>query len=292
MKERFPKPARRLKLVIDPGNGAAAGFVTELFSEMGLDVIPLNDTPDGLFPGRNPEPKEDTLSGTIEFLKRQNADLAICFDGDADRVVFGDGQGFLGFNEMIAFISRQVINQTGKKTIATTVETGILLDLAVKDLGGKVVRGKVGDVNVAYLARELDAALGVEAVGVYIIPAVGYYPDSIFATLVLLNSIKDAAEIRQFFQTLPHLFFTKDKVACPDQAKEAVMAQIKEKSQIFAASRVNDLDGLRFEFADSWMLIRASGTEPAIRVIVESTSSAKAESLLKQGVGVVQEASK
>lgn len=291
IKDKLPalKPAHRLKLVIDPGNGAAAGFVTELFNEMGLDVIPLNDEPDGLFPGRSPEPKEDTLSGTIDFLKQQNADLAICFDGDADRVVFCDRQGFLGFNEMIAFISRQVISETGKKTIATTVETGILLDLAVKDLGGEVVRGKVGDINVAYLAREIDAALGVEAVGVYIIPEVGYYPDSIFATLVLLGSIKDAGEIRQFFQTLPRLFFDKGKIACPNQAKEAVMAQVKEKSPLFAASRVNELDGLRFEFADSWMLIRASGTEPAIRVIAESTSESKTESLLKQGTGVVQE---
>jgi len=285
----LPKPPRRLKLVIDPGNGAAAGFVTDLFSEMGLDVTPLNDEPDGLFPGRNPEPKEDTLTGTIDFLKQQNADLAICFDGDADRVVFCDREGFLGFNEMIAFISRQIINETGRKIIATTVETGIFLDLAVKDLGGEVVRGKVGDINVAYLAREIDAALGVEAVGVYIIPEVGYYPDSIFATLILLSSIKDASEIRQFFRALPRLFFSKSKVACPNQAKEAVMAQMKQKSPLFAASHVNDLDGLRFEFADSWMLIRASGTEPAIRVVAESTSSPKTESLLRQGTRVVQD---
>ena len=283
------KPAHRLKLVIDPGNGAASGFVTDLFSEMGFDAIPLNDEPDGLFPGRNPEPKEDTLTGTVDFLKQQNADLAICFDGDADRVVFCDREGFLGFNEMIAFISRQIINKTGKKTIATTVETGILLDLAVKDLGVEVVRGKVGDVNVAYLARELDAALGVEAVGVYIIPEVGYYPDSIFATLTLLSSIKDAGEIRQFFQAMPRLFFNKSKVTCSNQAKESVMAQMKQKTHLFPASQVNDLDGLRFEFADSWMLIRASGTEPAIRVIVESTSHSKTEALLKQGIEVVQD---
>jgi phosphoglucosamine mutase len=283
------KPAHRLRLVIDPGNGAAAGFITDLFGELGFDVIPLNDKPDGLFPGRSPEPKEDTLTGTIDFLKKQNADLAICFDGDADRVVFCDGEGFLGFNEMIAFISRQVINKTGKKIIATTVETGILLDLAVKDLGGEVVRGKVGDINVAYLARELDAALGVEAVGVYIIPEVGFYPDSIFATLTLLSSIKDAGEIRRFFQAMPRLFFSKSQVACPNQAKEPVMARVKQKVHIFAASHVNDLDGLRFEFADSWMLIRASGTEPVIRVIAESTSSPKTKSLLKQGTDVVQE---
>ena len=91
---------------------------------MGLNVIPVNDEPDGLFPGRSPEPKEDTLQGTLDFLRQHNADLAICFDGDADRVVFCDKEGFLGFNEPIAFISRLAVRKTGKKKIATTVETG------------------------------------------------------------------------------------------------------------------------------------------------------------------------
>jgi len=98
-----------LKLLIDSGNGASSGFVTDLFKSLGFDVMAINDEPDGLFPGRGPEPREDTLQGTVEFLRRKNADLAICFDGDADRVVFCDREGFLGYNEMIAFISRLII---------------------------------------------------------------------------------------------------------------------------------------------------------------------------------------
>ncbi|HUW46248.1 MAG TPA: phosphoglucosamine mutase, partial [Dehalococcoidia bacterium] len=262
----------QLKVVVDPGNGAASKFASDIFVQMGLDVIPINDEQNGLFPGRSPEPKEDTLQSTVNFLKQHNADLAICFDGDADRVVFCDKEGFLGFNEPIAFISRLVVKKTGRKKIATTVETGTLLDLAVKDLGVEVVRGRVGDVAVAHLAQELDAALGVEQVGVYIIPEAGYYPDSIFASLILLSQLSDAGEIRQFFQDIPRLFFKKTKVFCPDELKELVMARVKEKAQLFAPDEINTLDGLRLEFPDSWMLIRASGTEPVIRVISESTS--------------------
>ena len=187
-----------LKVVVDPGNGAASKFASDIFIQMGFDIIPVNDEPNGLFPGRSPEPKADTIQGTVEFLRRHDADLAICFDGDADRVVFCDKEGFLGFNESIAFISRLIVKKTGKRKIATTVETGTLLDLAMKDLGAEVVRGKVGDVAVAYLARELDAALGVEEVGVYVIPEAGYYPDSIFASLILLSQLTDPGEIREF----------------------------------------------------------------------------------------------
>ena len=280
---------RSLKLMIDPGNGAAAGFAIDVFKKLGFNVIPINDTPDGRFPGRNPEPKEDTLKETIAFLRQKNADLAVCFDGDADRVVFCDQKGFLGFNEMIAFIARHLIKTTGKKIVATTVETGTLLDLAIADVGGKVIRGKVGDVYVAHLARDNDAALGVESVGVYIIPQVGYYPDSIFAAITLLAAIREVGEIRDFLNTIPGLFFFKDKLVCPNELKAVVMAKVQQKTQTLQPSAVNDLDGLRLQFDEAWMLIRASGTEPAIRVLAESKDAGLTARLLSKGLTLVKE---
>jgi phosphoglucosamine mutase len=279
---------RHLKLVVDPGNGAASKFASDIFVQMGFDVLPLNDEPDGLFPGRSPEPNEETLQGTVDFLRRLNADLAVCFDGDADRVVFCDKEGFLGFNEPIAFISRLAVKRTGKKKVATTVETGTLLDLAVKDLAAEVVRGRVGDVPVACLAQQLDAALGVEQVGVYIMPEVGYYPDSIFASLFLLSQLSDVAEIRQFFQGIPRLSFEKAKVSCPNELKEPIMTRVKDKAHLFAPDDINVLDGLRLQFADSWMLIRPSGTEPVIRVISESMSQRQTDELISKGRKLVQ----
>jgi len=281
---------RSLRIVIDPGNGAASGFASELFSMVGFDVIPLNDEPDGLFPGRNPEPKEDTLVNTIEFLRRRNADLAVCFDGDADRVVFCDKEGFLGFNEMIAFISRLAVKESKKTRVATTVETGMLLNLALKGLGVEIVRGRVGDVSVAYLAQELDAAIGVEPVGVYIMPEAGYYPDSMFATLTLLHQIRELAEIRDFFKEMPQLFLGQRKLPCPNNIKAAAMEEIEENADFFGTGQINTLDGLRFEFGASWMLIRASGTEPAVRVIAESSSKAETETLLNRGTQAVESA--
>ena len=283
---------QQLKIVVDSGNGAASGFASSIFSQMGLNVIPINDAPDGRFPGRNPEPNEDSLQKTIAFLRQQNADLAICFDGDADRVVFCDREGFLGFNEMIAFVSRLAITKTGKKKVATTVETGKLLDLALNDLGVEVMRGKVGDVPVAHLAQELNAAIGVEEVGVYIFPEAGYYPDSMLASLVLLSQVKDVKEIREFFQSIPRLFFEKNKVSCSNELKETVMTQVKDflaapnmSEKLF---ELNTTDGLRLEFDNSWMLVRASGTEPVIRVIAEATSKDKVAALVKRGTDLVQ----
>lgn len=279
---------RRLKIVVDPGNGAASGFATWVFTQLGLTVLPINDSPDGHFPGRDPEPKEDTLQKTVAFLKKSGADLAVCFDGDADRVVFCDREGFLGFNEPIAFISRLAVHESGKKVIATTVESGRLLELATHDLGVKVYRGRVGDADVAHLALENDAAIGVEQVGVYILPRMGYYPETIFTALTLLCHIDDPREIRDFFKKMPPLIFDKGRVTCPNDEKDTLMAVIAQQASGFGATSVNTLDGVRMEFPDSWMLIRASGTEPVIRVLAESPTSERTAELIDKGVRLIQ----
>lgn len=279
----------RLKLAMDPGNGAACGFAA-LFRRLGFDVASINDQPDGLFPGRGSEPKKETLEGTVAFLRRQQADLAICFDGDADRVAFCDREGFLGYTEMIAFVSRLVSQGGGNGRVATTIETGRLLDLALADLGTEVIRGRVGDVDVAHLVRERGAAIGVEQVGVYIMPQVGYYPDSFFAVLSLLSAVSDVAEIREFFRGLPRLFFDKAKLECPQALKQRVMERLTAVSQNLGAREINKMDGVRLEFEDSWLLLRASGTEPAIRVLAESTSEERTAQLLDRGARLAQEA--
>ena len=279
---------RKLKIAVDPGNGAASGFAAWVFTQLGLDVVTINDFPDGRFPGRDPEPKEDTLHKTVAFLKQSKADLAVCFDGDADRVVFCDAEGFMGFNEPIAFISRLAVQESGRKVIATTVESGRLLELATHDLGVKVYRGRVGDADVAHLALEHDAAIGVEQVGVYILPTMGYYPETIFAALTLLCHIEGPREIRDFFQKMPPLFFDKGRVTCPNEEKSTLMAVIAQQAHEFGAVSVNTLDGVRMEFPDGWMLVRASGTEPVIRVLAESPSADRTAELIDRGVKLVQ----
>jgi phosphoglucosamine mutase len=278
-----------IKLVIDPGNGAACKLATAFFQELGFEVFPINDEPNGLFPGRGSEPTPETLQGTIKFLNDCGADLAICFDGDADRVIFCDRQGFLGYNEMIAFISRLAIKESGKSRVATTVETGGFLDAAVADLNAEVFRTKVGDVSLAHYTKELDAAIGVEQVGVYILPQVGYYPDSFLASLFLLSHIHATREIRDFYSHLPPLFFEKAKIPCADELRAKTMEICQTKLANFGG-KVNNLDGIRMDFPDSWILIRPSGTEPVIRVLTEADSKEKATRLIAQGTQLIKEA--
>ncbi|MBU7015171.1 MAG: phosphoglucosamine mutase [Theionarchaea archaeon] len=280
----------QLKVVVDPGNGAASGIASQLFEEMGISVLPINDVPDGRFPSRPSEPKEDTLKQTVQYLKDKKADLAVCFDGDADRVVFCDDRGFLGYNEMIAFISYLVVKESSRKVVATTVETGRLLDCAVGKAGGTVERGKVGDVHVAQLLKEKHACIGVEQVGVYVLPEIGMHPDSLYAALLLLEHIDHPHQIHQFIASLPTMYFAKSSIRCPNNRKEQLMSEVQSSLSQLSPENVSLLDGIRLEFTDSWLLIRPSGTEPVIRVLCESESLSAMETFLNEGNQIVEKA--
>jgi len=278
----------RFRIAVDPGNGAASGIASEIFTAFGYTVMPINDTPDGNFPGRSPEPGKDTLENTYQFLKDNRLDLAVCFDGDADRVVFIDRQGLIGFTESVAFLSALAVKRSGKKKVVATVETGKLLDNVLFDMGVEVVRGKVGDAAVAHLVRETDAAIGVEAVGVYIMPELGLYPNSIAAALTLLSSIQEISEIRKFFRKIPPLYLEQRKISCPNEKKEAIKQLIIDNPGAFGAGTVNTLDGLRMDFGNSWILVRPSGTEPIFRIIAESPSETETQRLLENAGDVFQ----
>ena len=278
-----------LRVVVDPGNGAASNFASEFLEQIGYEVLAVNDEPDGLFPNRSSEPKEDTLVNTIEFLRENGADVAACYDGDADRVVFCDKDGFLGYNEMVAFISRLVLAKSSSRKVATTVETGRLLDKALIDLGGEVIRGMVGDVHVAHLVREHDAAIGVEQVGVYIMPHLGLYPDSIYASALLLSQIERGSQIREICGGWPPLYFGKSKISCANRAKQKVMDSMRDGFRLSGVREINALDGLRYEMDDAWLLVRPSGTEPAIRVIAEAESEDAMNGLLETATAKVLE---
>jgi len=282
---------RYFKVVVDPGNGAASDYASTLFKKAGLDVLPTNDAPDGLFPNRSPEPTAETLKETISYLQKENADIAVCFDGDADRVVFCDKKGFIGYNEAISFIARLKILQERKmKKVVTTVETGRLLDYAVENLGGEVIRGKVGDGYVGHGVKDEGASLGVEQVGVYIMPEMGYYPDSIYAVLYLLANIENVGEIRAFINEMPTRYFDKKGVSVADKLKYEVMERVRDHLDAFSDYRLNSKDGLRLDFENSWILIRASGTESLIRVIAESEDWDELKKLIDKGIKAVNEA--
>ena len=273
---------KKMRILIDAGNGAASILAPRVFEKLGFDVTRMNCEPDGDFPNRNPEPRPDTLQKTISAVTTKTG-FGLAFDGDADRVVFIDKRGFMGYNEPLAFTAMLRVQHESKKKIVTTVETGRLIDLAVEPFGGKVVRTRVGDVFVASETKRSRAAFGCEQCGVYVMPEFGFFPSSIYSSAWLLeNGILNMREELK----VPKLYFDKIKIQVDEG--ESVMEKISEETKKFEAE-VNDIDGIRLDFEDSWMLIRPSGTEPVIRVFAEAENKKRMEYLLEQGRDMVRD---
>ncbi len=289
LEKKCPKPAKPLKLVVDCACGPNSEHLPGFLRAQGHEVLEKNCVPDVTKCDRSLEPKPDTLQNTVEFLKENGADAGLCFDGDNDRVVFLDRNGFLGFQEANAAIASIMVEESDseKKEVVGSVETGRFVEEAVKRAGGSLHRTIVGDASIARTVKERGALLGLEECGHYLVPEIGFFSSTVYPAALLLAK-RDVNNVRREFSSLPKTFFAKERVGCPNERKKAVME--------FAASRLRelggratDIDGVRVDWDDAWLLVRPSGTEPYMKVSGEAASQERLDELVTKGKAFVEE---
>ncbi len=269
-------PARQLSVVVDVGNGAG-GVTARALQKLGCSVETLNAQPDGSFPGRQSEPTAEHCSSLSTLVGNSNADLGIAHDGDADRMraVTADGQ-FLSGDVLLAILARAAA--AAGDTVAVPVDTSLAVadHLAGADI--EVTRTPVGDVYVAAAASEPGVAFGGEPSGAWVWPGETLCPDGPLAAckLVELAADRPLAERAAAVETYP---IRRESVEVED--KQAVMERVRERvDREEAAEAVSTLDGVRVEREAGWVLVRASGTQPLVRLTAEARSADDAEKLL------------
>jgi phosphoglucosamine mutase len=256
---------RRFKVVVDCGNGAASSVTPLLLRELGCTVVTLHSHPDG-FPGRGLEPTPENLIELSKEVRDSEADLGIAHDGDADRVVAVDERGrVVDQDKLLALVAGQ---EGGGGTVVTTVDASRVVERVVEERGGRVIRTKVGDVNVALACREHKASFGGEPCGAWIFPGVHLAPDGPLGAVVLLKMLETGKPLSEMVDELPQYVMKRKKLPCPDARKQIAM----EKFMAAARNMGGDLstvDGIRVSLPEGWILVRPSGTEPLIRITVE-----------------------
>jgi phosphoglucosamine mutase len=281
------------KVAIDPGNGAACVMTPYLLRKLGCKVITINAQLDGHFPGRPSEPGEENLSDLMELTKDAQADIGIAHDGDADRVTFVTENGkFIRGDRVIALLAREAIRQSDKKTIVTTVDSSLVLDETVEEAGGNAVRTPVGDIEVAIKIKELEAAMGGEACGVYILPEFHLAPEPFLAACMILELIAEQNQsFGELISEIPAYPLTKGKVRCDNSMKPKVMDQLQTKlpKTLGKPREIVTVDGIGLFLEDGWVLVRPSGTEPVIRVTCEASSEEQAKNLLAKAKDIVSQ---
>ena len=283
-----PPPLRKLKLVVDCACGPNSTRLPDFLRSQGHQVLERNCIPDVEQCDRVVEPMAETLQGTIAYLRDNGADGGLCLDGDNDRLVFLDREGWLGFQQANAAMSWIVLPEAHSREVVGTVETGRYVEEAVKRAGGSLHRTVVGDVEVARVVKQRGAALGVEECGHYILPRIGHFSSTVYPATLLLAK-QDLNAIRPSLAQLPRLFAADRRLGCPEHSKPDVMARVAEGMRDLGGQIVT-IDGVRVDWDHGWLLVRPSGTSPYMKVNAEAFSEEQLGDLVSLGTHMVLEA--
>lgn len=266
--------ARKFKVALDSVNGAGGRVTKKLLAELGCKVFAVNDEPTGQFT-HNPEPTAQNLADFCRVVKNEGADIGFAQDPDADRLAIVDEVGnYIGEEYSLALAAKYIFAQkTG--TAAANLSTSRMIDDIARKAGGSVIRTAVGEANVASAMLEHDCIIGGEGNGGVIDLRVGPIRDSLVGIALVLQLMTETGKsISELVGEISGYYMSKEKFSAGQDQAQRILDSAKE---IFAGAKLNEIDGCRFDFEDGWLHIRASNTEPVIRVIVEAKDQVAAQ---------------
>ncbi len=282
---------RKFDIIIDPGNGSSCEIVPLLMNHLRFKYITLNSQPDGRFPGRLSEPSSKNLQDLSDFLRlSKTTELGIALDGDADRVVFVDGNGeVIEPVRILTFLAMEYIKErypnpedrNGLK-IATPINSSKVLEHVLNPMGVEIMRTEVGDIKVSIAIHKNGGFLGGETAGTYIWPDFHFGPDVLMTIAMLLKFLSKYDEkINDVLAQIPQFPYIKDKIELKKdfpfkkEDYEVIFQQVKPilEENGFKEIEAKYLDGLHISSQRGWMLIRKSGTTPLVRVSAESSGN-------------------
>ncbi len=275
-----------LSVVVDLGNGV--GRVTaDALHAAGCDVETLNAQRDGRFPGRPSEPTAENCETACELVETTAADLGIVHDGDADRMMAIDERGrFVGGDALLALFARSEAGEGDR--VAVPVDTSLLVADALAEVGAEVTYTPVGDAYVAARTTEPDVVFGGEPSGAWIWPEQTRCPDGPLAACTVAAMVGEGGSLAAAVDDLPTYPIRRDSVRT--ESKGAVVERVAELAHD-AFDDVSTLDGIRVETETGWFLVRASGTEPLVRITAEARDEGDAAELFETAHDLVERAS-
>jgi len=260
----------KFKVVLDSVNGAGGRVGVKLLEELGCEVVGVNTEPTGQF-AHEPEPTRENLTGLCEEVGRVNAAIGFAQDPDADRLAIVDEAGrYIGEEYTLALAAKYVFTQCKGRAVAN-LSTSRMIDDIAAEAGCEVIRTAVGEANVAEAMIDNSCVIGGEGNGGVIDLRVGPVRDSLVGMAFVLGLMTEAGKsIGALADEVGGYYMDKVKLKCDLEQTKLVIDRVKET---FAGARVDLTDGARFDFADGWLHIRPSNTEPVLRIIAETKTS-------------------
>lgn len=281
--------ARRFRVCVDAINSVGGIILPRLLDSLGVEYTVLNAEPTGRF-AHNPEPLERNLQGIMDEIRKGGYDLGIVVDPDVDRLAFISEDGTMfGEEYTLVSVADYILSHTPGNTVSNLSSTRALRDVTLRH-GGNYFASAVGEVNVTTKMKEVGAVIGGEGNGGVIYPESHYGRDALVGIALFLSLLAERGlTLTQLRATLPTYFIAKNRIdLTPSTDIDSILARVKE---MYADEQVTDIDGVKIDFADAWVHLRKSNTEPIIRVYSEASTMEEADALGKKLMRVVEEMS-
>ncbi len=275
------------KVVVDGVNSTGGIFIPALLKELNVECIELYCTPNGHFP-HNPEPLKEHLTDISELVVKENADFGIVVDPDVDRLalICEDGSMF-GEEYTLVACADYVLGRLGGGNTVSNLSSSRALRDVTQSHGGNYQASAVGEVNVVVKMKETNAAIGGEGNGGIIYPESHYGRDSLVGVALFLSQLAHKkVSCKALRESYPSYFMSKNKIQLTPQID--VDAILKTMANTYANEEVNTIDGVKIDFAEEWIHLRKSNTEPIIRIYTEAKSQAAADALAERFIGEIK----
>jgi len=263
----------KIEFAVDFSNGVGSIVLIDILKD-NYNFVPLNQNIDGNFPSHPPEPTEENLTHLKDIVKTKKLDFGACFDGDADRIVFIDDYGNVIRGDQMLYIFSSRLNA---KKIVCDISFPPKFTKVLNSLNKKVYESKVGRAFVINKMREINADIGGEISCHFYFKETNFMEDAYYSLLLLISILeKEKKKLSQILEEYKIGKFLTYKVKVDDNIKYATVEKIKENFE--KEYEVNTTDGIKVIISEEdWFLIRASNTEPVIRIHIEAQNTEKIE---------------
>ncbi len=270
--------SKKFKIVLDLGNGAQSVTAPKFCNELRCKVFTINENIDGTFPGRGSEPTPENLTQLSKTVLKNNADFGVAFDGDGDRSLFCDNKGeILTGDKSALLLSRYILEKNPNSIVVTCLNSGNAIETLTKKSNSKVVRTRVGSVEVSRKMVPLNALIGFEENGGFMYGKHNQVRDGIMTLALILDLLASSEKtISQQVETLPPSFTTKDKISCSQDDAKKIIDTFKLENP-----NADTTEGIKIMIDEkNWVMIRPSGTEPIVRIYAEASSQKQLDSVM------------
>lgn len=274
-------------VAVDAVNSVGGVIIPRLLRALGVrNVIELNCEATGKF-AHTPEPIPANLTQIADLMKQGKADVGFVVDPDVDRlaIVMENGEMFVEEYTLVA-VADYVLAHTPGATVSNLSSSRALRDVTERH-GCTYAASAVGEVNVTTLMKQTGAVIGGEGNGGVIYPEAHYGRDALVGVALFLTLLaKSGKKVSELKKTYPAYEIAKNKIELtPEIDVDAILDEVKKK---YASERITDIDGVKIDFADSWVHLRKSNTEPIIRIYAEASTMSKAEELAADIKSVIE----